>query len=174
MQILGFDGSNYDCYDFSGISGNYRHFIILKSVMLNSRYLFVFNNTLDISYSGEKNRKIICDNGDINFYYFSRNGSEWSLVTNDSTSLTTKNSVIIYSDLTQLSDSLLNNKEIHYVHEDVPVPVAYVVSNSVKDVNFGNVFTDIFDILPVVLSMLVSLVAIRKGISYMRKILVMS
>lgn len=181
MEFLGFDGINYKCCDFSNIISNFKHYILLKSSSKDRFYLIVFNNSLDITYNGSQ-KTIELDASCIE--YLSNNGGEWSSSSKNSKYYFSATGVpIVYSDLTQLSEYFVNNKEIHYIHEDatepvepvVPVqPTAYIVSNSVKDVNFDKVFTDLFDILPVVLSVIVSLVAIRKGISYMRKKLIMS
>lgn len=92
--------------------------------------------------------------------------------------------IVMYSEsLSYFSDRFKENQLCSISGEDLknipePVdpiqPVAYVVSDSVKDVNFGNVFTDTFDVLPVVLGVVISFIAIRKGISYIRRLLVKS
>lgn len=173
MDFVGFDGVSYSFpYLPSGLS-SYEHFFIVE-FKGSAQHIICFNGPLELN--------IINSSWYINYdsknpvRQFSWQGSSFGW--HDYGEIV-QDSFATISHIVYASDDLLPYKDLLlsydcYIDFSSTKDTYSVISDSLNNVEFGLLFSEIFSILPVVLVVCISFIAIRKGISFTRNLLVKS
>lgn len=192
MKLVNISDTFYALKDLSDSQASCYKYCIVLGTSINDKncscIAFLFNSAIDFKSSQEG----LCITTPGNFktvsfgiYCTGMPINDWSFPTTEKSGTIYKHS-FLKKDFTIVGGSenivsVLNSdtmSEFHFDEETsfepvVPVepiePVeSYVVSQQIKDISFSEILSEVTGILPVILVVLVSFLAIRKGIDFLR------